>query len=121
MTTTADPFNLERFCEAQAPVIGRVLAELREGRKDSHWMWFVFPQAAGLGFSEMSRRYAIGSPDEAKAYLAHRILGPRLEQCIALVEGHLAAGRSLEDIFGHVDAMKYASCLDLFGPLREAR
>ncbi len=118
MTDTTDPFNLQRFIEAQSPVIVRVLAELRAGLKDSHWMWFIFPQAAGLGQSEMSRRYAIGSQDEARAYLAHPVLGPRLEECIALVEGHVAKGRRLDAIFGDMDAMKYASCLDLFGPLR---
>src|SRR5512141_1273368 len=81
----ADPFGLERFVQAQEPVYEQVLAELRAGRKRSHWMWFVFPQLAGLGFSAMAQRYAIGSLAEARAYLAHPVLGPRLRECSALV------------------------------------
>ena len=112
-----DPYNLARFVEAQAPVYGQVLAELKAGRKESHWMWFIFPQMKGLGSSAMSERYAIGSPDEARAYLAHPVLGPRLRECIALVEAARKA-RTLEEIFGEVDAMKYGSCVELFAEVK---
>ncbi len=80
-----DPFDLDRFLRAQDPVFRDVLGELARGRKQSHWMWFVFPQVAGLGFSAMSQRYAIGSRTEAEAYLAHPVLGPRLIECTRLV------------------------------------
>ncbi len=103
---------LNRFVDAQAPVIERVRAELWAGRKTSHWMWFVFPQVAGLGFSAMSRTYAINSLDEARAYLAHPILGPRLRECVDLVLA--AEGRSAHAIFGSPDDMKLRSCLTLF-------
>jgi uncharacterized protein (DUF1810 family) len=89
-----------------------VVAELRSGRKRSHWMWFVFPQIAGLGQSPISRRYAISSLAEAQAYLAHRVLGPRLVECARIVSGLPAA--SAEDIFGAVDAMKLRSSMTLF-------
>jgi uncharacterized protein (DUF1810 family) len=107
-----DPFDLERFVDAQAPVIDRVRDELRVGRKTSHWMWFVFPQIAGLGFSAMAQRYAIRSPDEAKAYLAHPILGPRLAECTGLVNA--VEGRSAHDIFGSPDDLKFQACITLF-------
>ena len=109
----ADPFDLQRFVEAQAPVYARVVAELKAGRKTSHWMWFVFPQVAGLGQSAMSVRYAIHSEEEARAYLAHPVLGPRLRESTALVAAALA-NRTLEEIFGGIDATKFRSCLDLF-------
>lgn len=112
--TTDDPFDLQRFVDAQALVYAEVLAELRAGRKRSHWMWFVFPQGPGLGFSAMAERYAIRSTDEARAYLAHPMLGPRLRECVALVEAALKT-RTLEEILGDVDAMKYRSCRELFG------
>jgi uncharacterized protein (DUF1810 family) len=115
-----DPFDLARFIAAQRPVYGDVVTELKAGRKESHWMWFVFPQAAGLGHSAMSVRYAIGSPAEARAYLAHPVLGPRLKECTALVETALAEGRTLEGIFGAVDAMKFRSSMELFGALDPA-
>jgi uncharacterized protein (DUF1810 family) len=108
-----DPFDLARFVAAQAPVYRRVVAELKAGRKESHWMWFIFPQAAGLGHSAMSVRYAIGSRDEARAYLGHPVLGPRLRECTALVETALAS-RTLIGIFGAVDAMKFRSSMELF-------
>ena len=114
--TDDDPFDLRRFVEAQTPVYAQVVAELRAGRKTSHWMWFIFPQAAGLGRSAMSVRYAIRSPEEVQAYVAHPVLGPRLRECTALVEAARAKGRTLEEIFGGIDAMKYRSCLELFGP-----
>jgi uncharacterized protein (DUF1810 family) len=105
--TPDDPFDLQRFVNAQAPVYAQVIRELKAGRKESHWMWFIFPQGAGLGRSAMSVRYAIRSDDEARAYLAHPVLGPRYRECVALVEAALARGATLTEIFGEVDAMKY--------------
>jgi uncharacterized protein (DUF1810 family) len=108
----SDPFDLERFVAAQANVIERVRDELQRGRKQSHWMWFVFPQLAGLGFSPMAQRYAIASLAEARAYLAHPVLGTRLRECTELV---LAIdGKSAHDIFGAPDDLKFRSCLTLF-------
>jgi len=106
-----DPFDLERFVEAQTPVIEDVLAELRAGRKRTHWMWFVFPQIAGLGASAMAVRYAIGSPSEARAYLAHPVLGARLRDCARLV---IDSRRPLAEVFGPPDDMKFRSCVTLF-------
>jgi uncharacterized protein (DUF1810 family) len=111
MLQSEDPFDLQRFIDAQAPVIEDALAELRAGRKRTHWMWFVFPQIAGLGSSAMAVRYAISSPAEARAYLAHPVLGDRLRECVRLV---LAASRPLADVFGHPDDMKFGSCMTLF-------
>jgi uncharacterized protein (DUF1810 family) len=113
-----DPFELERFVAAQdqAGTYEAAVAELRAGRKRSHWMWFVFPQIAGLGQSPTSRRYAIRSLDEAKAYLAHPTLGPRLIECARIVS-ELAkgeAGPSAQDIFGGIDAIKLRSSMTLF-------
>ena len=105
-------FDLERFVAAQGHVYDDVVAELRAGRKTSHWMWFVFPQVAGLGRSGMSQQYAIGSLDEAQAYLDHPVLGPRLRECAGLVLATL--GRSAEDIFGGIDAVKLRSSMTLF-------
>jgi uncharacterized protein (DUF1810 family) len=107
-----DPYNLQRFVDAQAPVIDRVRDELAQGRKRSHWMWFVFPQIAGLGFSAMAQRYAIASLIEAKAYLRHPVLGPRLEDCMRLAI--TVDGRSAHDIFGSPDDMKFRSSTTLF-------
>lgn len=108
-----DPFELDRFVAAQNGVYASALAELRQGRKQSHWMWFVFPQIAGLGMSAMSRRYAIRSREEAVAYLAHDVLGRRLAECTDAVLGH--AGRlSAEAIFGGIDAVKFRSSMTLF-------
>ena len=104
--------DLERFVAAQDRVYPGVVAELRAGRKTGHWMWFVFPQVAGLGQSEMSRLYAIASLDEARAYLDHPVLGPRLRECAALVLA--TQGRSAEDIFGGIDAIKLRSSMTLF-------
>jgi uncharacterized protein (DUF1810 family) len=106
-----DPFNLERFVEAQAAVIDPVCAELRAGRKRTHWMWFVFPQIAGLGSSVMAVHYAIGSAAEARAYLEHPVLGKRLRDCVGLV---IAARRPLAEVFGAPDDMKFRSCVTLF-------
>ena len=105
-------YVLERFVQAQQPVYAQVLEELQAGRKQSHWMWFIFPQIKGLGHSEMARRYAISSKDEAAAYLAHPVLGPRLEQCAQLVLA--IQGKSLDEIFGHPDNMKFCSSMTLF-------
>ncbi len=104
--------DLERFVDAQANVYDDALAELRRGRKGSHWMWFVFPQIAGLGFSPMSQRYAIASLDEAREYLSHPVLGPRLRECVAAVLA--VEGRSAEEILGLVDARKLRSSMTLF-------
>lgn len=105
-------FDLARFVEAQEPVYAKVKAELRAGHKRSHWMWFVFPQIAGLGSSDMARRYAIASEDEAAAYLAHPVLGQRLRECAAIVAA--LDGPSAHDIFGDPDAMKFRSSMTLF-------
>jgi uncharacterized protein (DUF1810 family) len=107
-----DPYDLDRFVAAQDPVYHRVVAELRAGRKQSHWMWFIFPQIAGLGASPMAQRYAIGSLAEATAYLAHTLLGPRLRECTGLVNA--VAGRSLGAIFGSPDDVKFRSSMTLF-------
>jgi uncharacterized protein (DUF1810 family) len=107
-----DPFNLARFVGAQDPVYAAVCAELRAGSKTSHWMWFIFPQLQGLGSSSMARHYAIRSVDEARAYLDHPVLGPRLRECTKLVNG--ITGRTSNDIFGHVDSMKFCSSMSLF-------
>jgi uncharacterized protein (DUF1810 family) len=109
---TDDPFDLQRFVAAQDGVYRQACAELRGGRKRSHWMWFVFPQIAGLGFSPMAQFYALSSLDEARAVLAHPVLGPRLRECVELV--NRIEGKSLFDIFGDPDAMKFRSSMTLF-------
>jgi uncharacterized protein (DUF1810 family) len=107
-----DRYDLRRFVDAQDAVYDRALGELRRGSKTGHWMWFVFPQVAGLGFSAMSQRYGVGSLDEAHEYLAHPVLGARLRESAAAV---LAVdGRSAEDIFGGIDAVKLRSSMTLF-------
>lgn len=107
-----DSHNLERFVEAQDPVFERVCEELREGRKRSHWMWFIFPQLAGLGSSAMAARYAISGKPEAEAYLAHETLGPRLRQCTQLVKE--VEGRNVHEVFGYPDDLKFHSSMTLF-------
>lgn len=107
-----DPYNLHRFVVAQQPVYANVLAELRAGLKQSHWMWFIFPQIKGLGRSDLARRFAISSLEEAAAYLRHALLGNRLRECSALVAN--IEGRTIEDIFGHPDDMKFHSSMTLF-------
>jgi uncharacterized protein (DUF1810 family) len=107
-----DPYDLQRFVDAQEPVLGRVRAELGRGHKESHWMWFVFPQIAGLGSSPTAREYAISSLDEARAYLAHPVLGPRLVECAELVVA--VEGRSAAQIFGYPDDLKLRSSMTLF-------
>ena len=115
----SDPWRLERFVTAQdrGGTYQRAVAELRAGAKASHWMWFVFPQIAGLGLSEMARRYAIESIAEARAYLDHPVLGPRLRECARIVAD--TEGRSAERIFGPVDAMKLRSSMTLFAAADE--
>jgi uncharacterized protein (DUF1810 family) len=108
----ADPHDLARFVAAQEHVYPQALAELRAGRKQSHWMWFVFPQIAGLGMSPTSRRFAIRSQAEAAAYLAHPVLGQRLRDCTTAVLAHAAT--SAETILGPIDAMKLRSSMTLF-------
>jgi uncharacterized protein (DUF1810 family) len=112
MESASDPFDLQRFVDAQARVYVQVLDELRAGRKRSHWIWFVFPQLAGLGSSPMAARYAISSLDEARAYLRHDVLGPRLHECTRLVNA--AQNRSIGAIFGSPDDMKVRSSMTLF-------
>jgi uncharacterized protein (DUF1810 family) len=109
-----DPWDLERFVTAQdaGGTYDRATAELRRGRKTGHWMWFVFPQIAGLGHSQTSRRFAISSLQEAEAYLRHPVLGPRLLECARLVAE--AQGRDAEQIFGGIDAQKLRSSMTLF-------
>jgi uncharacterized protein (DUF1810 family) len=109
MTATSD---LERFVQAQDPVLSQVRSELSQGQKRSHWMWFVFPQLAGLGHSAMARRYAIASLAEARSFLRHPALGPRLVDCTRLV--NQVQGRSAHEIFGSPDDLKFHSCMTLF-------
>ena len=107
-----DPFDLGRFTAAQASVHDRALAELRAGRKRSHWMWFIFPQIDGLGYSATARHYAIQSLEEARAYLDHPVLGPRLRECAEAVL--TVDGRSAAEVFGSPDDLKLWSCMTLF-------
>lgn len=108
----SDPYDLQRFVDAQNPVYDKVRAELRDGRKRSHWMWFIFPQIAGLGSSPMARRFAISSLAEATAFLEHSLLGPRLAECTRLV--NLVEGRPVGQIFGYPDDLKFRSSMTLF-------
>jgi uncharacterized protein (DUF1810 family) len=109
-----DRYDLQRFVAAQdaGGTYDHAVAQLRAGRKTSHWMWFVFPQIAGLGYSHVSRTYAITSLAEARAYLAHPVLGARLIECFCILTG--VAGRTAEQVFGEVDALKLRSCVTLF-------
>jgi len=108
----ADPFDLQRFVAAQEPIYPRALAELVAGRKQSHWMWFIFPQLAGLGRSARAQHYGIGSRQEAVAYGRHPLLGPRLRECTRAVLGH--PDEAPDAIFGAVDALKFRSAMTLF-------
>ena len=112
-----DSFDLRRFVGAQEPVYRQVVEELSRGRKRTHWMWFVFPQITGLGFSAMAQRFAIGSRAEAVAYLAHDVLGPRLIECTRLVMA--ASEKTITDILGSPDDMKFRSCMTLFDVISE--
>jgi uncharacterized protein (DUF1810 family) len=107
-----DPYRLQRFVDAQAECFTQVRAELAAGQKRTHWMWFVFPQMRGLGSSPMAARFAISGLDEAKAYLSHPVLGARLRECTAFVNA--AEGRSVDEIFGHPDDLKFHSSVTLF-------
>jgi len=107
-----DPFNLTRFVTAQNRIYDEVCSELREGNKRSHWMWFVFPQIKGLGCSPMSQNFAISSIEEARAYLQHPILSPRLLECTQLVNS--TTGLTIHQIFGSPDDLKFHSCMTLF-------
>ena len=110
--TKGDLYNLQRFVDAQREIFGQVLSELREGRKQSHWMWYIFPQIKGLGQSAMAQKYAISSVAEAAEYLNHPELGKRLRKCTELVSA--INGRSIEDIFGYPDHLKFQSSITLF-------
>jgi len=118
LTGMNDPYDLSRFVEAQEGDYEQAIAEIRSGRKHSHWMWYVFPQFEGLGFSSTSRRYAIKSLAEAKAYLNHPVLGPRLLECVEEALGIEA--RSAHDLFGSPDDMKLRSCATLFAHVSPA-
>ncbi|MGA2039397.1 MAG: DUF1810 domain-containing protein [Bryobacteraceae bacterium] len=112
LTGDKDPHNLRRFLDAQDPVYAQVCSQLRAGRKSSHWMWFIFPQIQGLGYSATARKFAIASLEEARAYLEHPILGARLIECCLLV--NQVEGRSIEQIFGYPDDLKFRSSMTLF-------
>jgi uncharacterized protein (DUF1810 family) len=112
-----DPYNLQRFVDAQAPVLDQVRAELRAGRKQSHWMWFVFPQIRGLGSSPMAERYGISSRAEAEAYISHPVLGPRLRECTELVNA--VQNASVEEILGYPDNLKFRSSMTLFSAVTD--
>jgi uncharacterized protein (DUF1810 family) len=116
--SAGDPHNLNRFLQAQAHDYERALSEVKAGRKRSHWMWYIFPQFAGLGLSSTSQRYAIKSVAEAKAYLAHPVLGPRLVECAEAVLG--IEGRSALEVFGPPDDLKLRSCATLFANVSPA-
>jgi uncharacterized protein (DUF1810 family) len=112
MVQMPDPFDLDRFIQAQEPLYPRVIEELRRGRKTTHWMWFIFPQLKGLGRSPTADRYGIASLEEAKSYLQHPTLGARLIECTSLVKG--IVGRSAAEIFGGIDCAKFRSSMTLF-------
>lgn len=117
MTNHPDPFGLDRFVGAQAPNYDLAIAELRAGRKQTHWSWYVLPQIHGLGSSPMSRRYAISSLAEAREYLAHPVLGSRLRECVDAMNAH--SDVSAEAILGEIDARKFHSCITLFAEVAE--
>jgi uncharacterized protein (DUF1810 family) len=108
----SDPFDLERFVDAQRRDYARALGELKAGRKRTHWIWYVLPQLRGLGMSSMATLYGIGSAEEARAYLAHPVLGSRLIECVGAINA--VPGSDAVDILGSIDAMKLRSCLTLF-------
>jgi len=112
MADHSESFGLQRFVDAQARVYDTVVAELRDGRKRSHWMWFIFPQLAGLGSSAMAQRYGIASVAEARAYLSHELLGPRLHECAQLINA--VHGRAVQEILGRPDDIKLRSSMTLF-------
>jgi len=108
----SDPYDLQRFADAQDPVYEQVCTELRRGQKESHWMWFIFPQLRGLGHSHMATKYGVSSRQEAEAYLKHPILGPRLRECTGLV--NRVERRSITEILGYPDDLKFRSSMTLF-------
>jgi uncharacterized protein (DUF1810 family) len=111
-TPASDPYDLARFVSAQQPVYAQVRAELSDGRKRSHWMWFIFPQLKGLGSSSLARAYALASPEEARAYLAHPLLGARLRECAALLlQGE---GEDAREVMGYPNDLKLRSSMTLF-------
>ena len=112
MMSTIDPYNLQRFVDAQNPVFEQVCKELQQGQKRSHWMWFIFPQLKGLGSSHTAAHFAISGREEAEMYLKHPALGPRLRECARLV--NLVEGRSIQQIFGYPDDLKFRSSMTLF-------
>ena len=112
MISTIDPYNLQRFVDAQNPVFEQVCKELKQGQKRSHWMWFIFPQLKGLGSSHMAARFAISCREEAETFLKHPLLGHRLRECARLV--NLVEGRSIQQIFGYPDDLKFRSSMTLF-------
>jgi uncharacterized protein (DUF1810 family) len=112
MAGTNDPYDLERFVAAQRGVFEDARSELKNGQKESHWMWFIFPQLRGLGHSSMAEKFGISSREEAEAYLRHAVLGPRLIECTTLV--NQVEGRSVEQIFGYPDHLKFKSSMTLF-------
>jgi len=112
MRFMSEPHGLKRFVDAQNPVYEQVLVELHNGQKEGHWMWFIFPQLRGLGHSHMATAFGIASRQEAEAYLEHAVLGPRLRECTQLV--NLIEGRSINQIFGHPDDLKFRSSMTLF-------
>lgn len=116
--TAGDPFDLERFVAAQATVYDTALAELRAGRKTTHWIWFVLPQLRGLGHSERARHYGLSGLAEARAFLAHPLLGPRLHECVAALL--TLPGSTAEAVLGEVDALKLQSCSTLFAAAADA-
>ena len=107
-----DRYDLQRFVDAQESIYAQVLKELKAGRKSSHWMWFIFPQLSGLGYSSMARRYAISGRDEALAYSEHPVLGPRLRECTALINN--ITGSTIHQILGTPDDLKFRSSMTLF-------
>jgi uncharacterized protein (DUF1810 family) len=117
MAPANDPYDLDRFVQAQATDYDRALSELRDGEKRSHWMWYIFPQIEGLGHSPMSQRYSIKSLAEARAYLNHPVLGPRLRECAAVVRN--IVGHSALEIFGSPDDQKLRSCATLFASVSD--
>ncbi len=108
----SDPYDLQRFVDAQNPVFEQVCSELQQGHKRSHWMWFVFPQLRGLGASWMANKFGISSRPEAEAYLQHQVLGTRLRECTRLV--NIVEGSSIEEVFGYPDNLKFHSSMTLF-------
>jgi len=113
-----DSYDLQRFVDAQGPVYERVLAELQNGQKEGHWIWFIFPQLRGLGHSHMATIFGISSRQEAEAYLKHPVLAPRLRECTRLV--NLVEGRSIDQIFGYPDDLKFRSSMTLFAGVTPA-